>query len=426
MAEYRRRVVDGELDELMRGAVAIAIEGPRAVGKTRTGLERAATIYDLADRATRQAVTADPARVLLGPRPILIDEWQVVPEVWYVIRTAVDNPGDDPGQFLLTGSAVPKSRPAHPGTGRILVLRMRPMTLAERGVATTSVSLAGLLGGHRPDLGGTTTATAADYAHAIVSSGLPGLLGRPPRAVRGQLDAYISQVIDRDFEDLGGERIRNPAALRSWLQAYASAVSTTTSLEKIRAAATSGRGEPPSKPTALRYLDVLRRLWLIDPIPGWSPTMSHLHRLTLGPKHQVLDPAFAARLLGADVATLLAGGPPGAHVRPDGTLFGALFESLVALDVRTYAQDAEARVGHFRTKSGEREVDLIVERPDRRIIAIEVKAARTITDDHVKHLRWLRDQLGDNLLDAIVVSTGPDAYRRPDGIGVVPAALLGA
>lgn len=426
MSEYRRRVVDNELDELMPDLVAIALEGPRAVGKTRTALQRAATTYRLDDRATRTAIEADPSRVLTGPRPILIDEWQLVPEVWDVVRTAVDEPGADPGQFLLTGSAVPKTAPAHPGTARIVSLRMRPMALVERGATVPTVSLGRLLKGDRPPLHGKTTLTAADYAQEIVASGLPGFRDLRPRAVRQQLDGFITRTIERDFEELGGERLRNPAALRRWLQAYASAVSSTTSYEKIRDAATSGNDEKPAKTTVLRYLDVLERLWLIEPIPGWAPTRSHLNRLTLGPKHQVMDPAFAAHLVGAEVQTLLEGGPAGTPLIRDGTLFGALFESLVALDVRTYAQDIEARVGHFRTKSGDREVDLIVERADQRVLAIEVKLARTVTDDHVKHLLWLRNHLGDELVDAIVISTGPDAYRRPDGIGVVPAALLGA
>jgi uncharacterized protein len=123
---------------------------------------------------------------------------------------------------------------------------------------------------------------------------------------------------------------------------------------------------------------------------------------------------------------LLEGSPAGPLAPRDATLFGALFESQVAHDVRTYAEAAEARVSHFGTRDGDREVDLIVERADRRVVAIEAKLARAVTDEHVRHLLWLRDRLGDDLLDAVVVTTGPDACRRRDGIAVVPAALLGA
>ena len=123
---------------------------------------------------------------------------------------------------------------------------------------------------------------------------------------------------------------------------------------------------------------------------------------------------------------MLKGTPAGPFAPRDATLFGALFESQVAHDVLTYAQAAKARVSHFRTRDGDHEVDLIVERADRRVVAIEVKLARLVTDEHVRHLLWLRERLGDDLLDAVVVTTGPDAYRRRDGIAVVPAALLGA
>jgi len=139
----------------------------------------------------------------------------------------------------------------------------------------------------------------------------------------------------------------------------------------------------------------------------------------------MVDPAIAARLIGATTDTLLEGTPAGSLGPRDETLFGALFEALVATDVRTYAQDHEGQVAHFRAWDGGRVVDPIVERADGRVVAIEVKLARTVTDAHVTHLRWLRDPLGDGLLDAIVISTGPMAYRRPDGIGVVPLALLG-
>lgn len=136
-------------------------------------------------------------------------------------------------------------------------------------------------------------------------------------------------------------------------------------------------------------------------------------------------PALAARLLGADASSLLDGKPLGPPVPRDGSLLGALFESLVTLCVRVYAQDAEATVGHLRTFSGEHEVDLIVRRNDGRIVAIEIKLAPTVNDDDVRQLRWLEGRIGDELIDSLVVTTGVAAYRRADGIGVVPAALLG-
>ena len=143
--------------------------------------------------------------------------------------------------------------------------------------------------------------------------------------------------------------------------------------------------------------------------------------------HQLADPALAARLLGVDTGALIDGAPAGPPIPREGTLLGALFESLVTLSVRTYpAQCNEARVGHLRTRGGEHEVDLIVERRDGRVVALEVKLSATVDDADTRHLAWLAQRLGPDLLDATVITTGHEAYRRADGIGVIPAGLLTA
>ncbi|MGI8729655.1 MAG: DUF4143 domain-containing protein [Solirubrobacteraceae bacterium] len=167
------------------------------------------------------------------------------------------------------------------------------------------------------------------------------------------------------------------------------------------------------------------RLFILDDLPGWQHSRKHIKQLALPPKHHLADPALAARLLGANRDVLLRGGSPGPSIPRDGTLLGALFESLVTLSVRVYAQASEATVGHLRTKGGRHEVDLIVERDDGKVVAIEVKLGATAHSAETKHLTWLTEELGDELLDAVLITTGPDAYRRDDGIAVVPAALLG-
>lgn len=421
---YRRRILDSELDELIGALPALAIEGAKGVGKTATASRRAATVHALDDSQRLMLAEADPKRLLNAEPPILIDEWQRLPETWDLVRRAVDD-GAAAGSFLLTGSASPDGAGRHSGAGRIPTIRMRPLSLAERIDEPSTVSLAGLLEGKRPALAGETSVGLADYTRQIVASGFPGLHGiASERALRLQLDSYIDRIVDRDFAELGQEA-RNPAALRRWMAAYAAASSTTTSFEKIRDAATGGEGEKLSKAAARPYRNALERLWILDPVPAWQPTRRHLSRLAAAPKHQLADPALAARLLGATPEALLDDEELGPPIPRDGTLLGALFESLVALSVRVYAQDAEARVGHLRTFSGDREVDLVVERQDGRVVAIEVKLVRTVRDRDLGHLRWLGERLGGELLDAIVVTTGEVAYRRADGIGVVPAALLG-
>lgn len=420
---YAARVVHAELDELLPEIAALAIEGAKGVGKTATAAQRARTLRELDDPAQRNLALADPARLLDGPAPILIDEWQYVPETWDLVRRAVDR-GAAPGSFLLTGSSQPDERGLHSGAARIVSVRMRPLALAERGLTPSSVSCAALLSGTRPAIDGASPLRLDDYVREIVASGFPGLRSRSGRPLRAQLDSYLLRIVDRDFPELG-HNVRDPAALRRWMTAYAAASSTTATFETIRDAATSGHGDKPAKTTTIPYRDVLERLWILDPVEAWLPTRNRISRLASPPKHQLADPALAARLLGVDADALLDGRSAGPPIPRDDTLAGTLFESLVTLSLRTYAQAAEASVKHLRTAGGAREVDLILERADGRVVAFEVKLARDARDHDTTHLRWLARELGDDLLDAVVVTTGTDAYRRRDGIAVVPAALLG-
>lgn len=420
---YLHRVVDDELDELLRALPAIALEGAKGVGKTETALQRAATVHRLDDPAQRAIAEAAPARLLEGTPPVLLDEWQRVPPVWDGVRRAVDA-GAGPGAFLLTGSASPVHPPTHSGAARVVTVRMRPLSLAERGLAEQTVSLRTLLGGGRPDVRGATDVSLADYTREILGSGLPGLRHLSGRPLRAQLDGYLRRIVDTDFEEMGRE-VRRPQLLQRWMAAYAAATATTASYETIRGAATPGEADKPAKTTTIPYRDVLERLWVVDPVPAWMPTRNAVARLTQSPKHHLVDPALAARLLGVGEDALLSGQDTGPPVPRDGTLLGHLFESLVTLSVRVYAQASEASVGHLRTAGGQQEVDLIVERDDRKVVAVEVKLSGSVGDRDVKHLLWLRDRLGEDLLDAVIVTTGPQAYRRPDGVAVVPASLLG-
>lgn len=420
---YLSRIVDDELDELLPALSAVSLEGAKGVGKTETALHRAKTIHRLDDPARLSIAQADPDLLLEGDRPILLDEWQRLPSVWDKVRRAVDA-GAPPGSFLLTGSASPVHPPTHSGAGRVVTVRMRPLSLAERVLQKPTVSLVQLLEGGRPDILGETEMSLADYTREIVRSGFPGLRAFEGRPLRAQLDGYIRRIVDVDFVEMDLD-VRRPQLLRRWMAAYAAATATSASYETIRDAATPGEADKPARSTTTPYRDVLERLWILDPVPAWAPTRNPISRLIRSPKHHLVDPALAARLLGVGRDALLAGEDAGYAIPRDGTLLGHFFESLITLSVRVYAQAAEATVGHMRTAKGAQEVDLIVERADKRVVAIEVKLGNTIGDKDVRHLLWLRDRLGDELLDAVVVSTGPQAYRRKDGIAVVPAALLG-
>lgn len=418
---YVRRVIDDELDALLPEISALLIDGPKAIGKTATALQRAATVRRLDRRVERELAAADPRQALTGPHPVLLDEWQRVPEIWDAVKAAVD---DQPlgGRYLLTGSA--PTAATHSGAGRIPSLRMRPLTLPERGVSTASVSLRTLLEGGQPTVAGSCSLGLGDYTDLIVASGFPGLQHLSARAARTQLDGYLARVVEVDMEE-AGHKVKRPATLQAWMRAYAAATATATSWEKIRNAASPGSGTRPARSTTIPYVEALTRLRVLDDVPAWIPSRNHLNRVGQAPKHHLVDPALAARLLGLGSANLLRGEGP-ELVASDGTFLGALFESLATLSVRVFASAAGASVSHLRLKDGRHEIDLIVERDDRKYVGIEVKLSGTVDDRDTAHLRWLRQQDGEHMLDAVVLTTGRHAYRRADGIAVVPLGLLGS
>jgi len=229
---YRRRIIDDELDELLTGLAAVAIEGPKAVGKTATALQRARAVHGLDDPVQASLVGADPMRLIAGPSPVLIDEWQRVPESWDIVRRAVDE-DPTPNRFLLTGSATPATPPTHSGAGRIVRIRLRPLTLAERDLESPTISLGRLLSDPACPIEGETGVGLAEYAEEIVASGFPAVRPLAGRSRRAQLESYIERIVDTDFEEVG-HSVRRPAALRQWLAAYAAATATTATLETIR------------------------------------------------------------------------------------------------------------------------------------------------------------------------------------------------
>lgn len=414
--DYRRRYIDDELDELLLHPVALALDGPKGVGKTATLMQRADVVYALDDPRVRQVVEADPDAALSAADTIGLDEWQHTPWIWDMVRRAVD--AKSPISYLLAGSASPlPGADTHSGAGRILTLRLRPMSLPERGITEPTVKLASLFAGETR-IAGQTEWGLRDYADAICSSGFPGIHDLPSRQRRAQLDGYISRIIDRDVPEQG-MALRRPDTLRRWLTAYAAASSTTASYTTILDAASAGESDKPARTTTTAYRDLLSQIWILDPVPAWQPSGGEFTRLKRGPKHQLADPALAARLLNHTPETLLAPRAGSAE------LLGQLFESLATLTVRAAAQACEASVGYLRTGDGAHEVDLIVERYDGAVVMVEVKLSSMVGDHDVRHLHWLGDQLGPRLVDKVVVTTGDRAYRRNDGVAVVPLALLG-
>lgn len=225
-----------------------------------------------------------------------------------MVRYAVDD-GAGPSSFLLTGSAEPTTSLVHSGAGRIITVRMRPLSLAERGLGDTSVSLRDLLDGGRPAVDGRSEVDLLGYADEIVRSGLPGVRDLGGRARTAWLDGYLDLVVERDFPEQG-HLVRRPGLLKGWLAAYAAATASTAS---ILEAATPGEESKPAKATTIAYRDVLRQLQLLDQVPAWSPLANNFTRLAGTPKYHLANPALAARLLELDVVSLTApsAGRPG-------------------------------------------------------------------------------------------------------------------
>jgi uncharacterized protein len=416
-ADYQRRVVDEELRRKLQSAGAVLVEGPKACGKTETARQFAASevLLDV-DQNARAAVALNPALVLDGETPRLIDEWQVEPSVWNQIRRAVDDRGE-PGQFILAGSAVPADEVTrHSGAGRITRLRMRPMSLSESGLSGGEISLGGLMGTATAEAGESRLAIE-DLAAEIARGGWPGLRNRPLEAAMEAVRDYLGEVSRTDISQVDGVR-RDPRRVQRLLRSLARNVATTTSASTLARDSANGDEERLKDHTVAEYLDSLERLFVVENQPPWEAHLRSRRRLRQAPKRHFVDPSLAVAALGADPAALLR----------DLNLLGFLFESLVVRDLRIYAQTIRGEVKHYRD-STDLEVDAIVESADG-WAALEIKlGGGAAIDEAAANLIKFGDTVdttksGEPKFLAVVVATGY-GYVREDGVQVVPLAHLG-
>lgn len=414
---YVPRVADAELRDLLRASGAVVIEGPKACGKTVTARRHTASEVLLdTDRAARDAVAIDPSIVLDGPTPRLLDEWQVEPELWNHVRRAVDDRGE-PGQFVLTGSAVPADDATrHTGAGRFARLRMRPMTLAEAGAGVATVSLRQLLSGESvrsADSG----LQLDDLIELVLRGGWPGFrdlaVGDAGRAVRG----YLDQVRRTDLPRVDGVR-RDPGRVWRVLQSLARHTSTPASLQTIARDTAGSDAEAVDRDTVRGYIGALERLLIVEDLPAFRPHLRSSHGLRKAATRHFVDPSLAAAALGATPTSL----------RADLQTFGLLFESLVVRDLRVYAQAARADLWHYRDDGG-LEVDAVVVADDGRWAAVEVKLGARQVDAAAANLLRFADRVDTERQGPpiLVVVTGMGyGYVRPDGVRVVPIGALTA
>ncbi len=421
--KYQPRLIDEYLKDTFSELPAVEIFGAKAVGKTSTAQRLSASMIKLDTTEGKELVKGGAAVLAQQKKLLLLDEWQRLPESWDMVRRLVDEDGAS-AQFLLTGSAVPQGVSLHSGAGRIVRIKMRPLSLQERVLTKTSVSIKDLLLGKADAVFGSTDISLPDYLKEIVQSGFPGIRNRSMQAVSLALDGYIDNIIQKEFPEQG-LMVRKPDVLKNWLRAYASATASTASYQSIMEASTPGDAKKPSRISTTGYRDILDSLWITDRVDAWLPTVNTLTPLGKSPKHYLVDPALCARLLRVTYDQLLRGAEHKMLGPQHASIAGRLFESLVAQSLKVYSQVNNAELRHFRDSKNGWEIDFIIELDDV-ILAIEVKMAEAATDDDAKRLNWLRNNLKTRTVIGMIINSGSTAYTRKDGIHVVPAALLGA
>ena len=417
-AGYRRRIAEDSAARILRTARALLIEGPKGCGKTWLAkrFAQSEALLDQ-DRAALLLAQAEPARVIEGATPRLIDEWQLATDVWGAVRGACDTRAS-PGQFILTGSATPADDlTRHSGALRIQRLALRTMSINELGLSTDQVSVSGLLNGDvvQAPPSGRGLPEAVD---ALCRGGWPGLDHQLPLPdVSMALRSYLNDIARTDIRQVDGVR-RDPVRVMNLLRSLARNVGTAASLNKL--AAEAGAGVPLGRHSVRSYLDALERLHVVEPLPAWPTHLRSRTRLLTTPKHHFTDPSLAVAALRATPPRLMA----------DPEALGLLFESLIIRDLRIYAQAADAEVFGFTDSSGV-EADAIVDAGDGRWVAFEVKlGGGDQIDRAARSLLAVRGRVDESRMGnpaGLVVITAADgyAYQRPDGVAVVPFFALG-
>lgn len=416
MPGYLSRVASSNVESALRRRGAVLIEGARGCGKTWLARHFARSEARLDDESTLLLASSDPAEVLAGPTPRLLDEWQNAPQLWNRVRRECDDRAAR-GQFILTGSTTPQDDTTrHTGTGRISRVLLRPMSLFETAQSNGSVPLRRLLEGEAISSQPNEVVGLRQIASAICSGGWPQNLDQSEDDALQSARDYVHELIRVDIRTAGGVR-HDPGMLQQLMLTLARNTATETKITKL---ATEMRtGDPPSRSTVAAYLETLRRIFIVEDQPAWSVSLRSKATLRREAKRHFVDPSLAAAVLRASPQRLLA----------DHTSFGALFESLAVRDLRIYGEADGCGLFHYRDNTG-LEADAILERTDGSWAAVEVKLNTNpkVIDTAAKTLLRLKDKVADRRAEDLVAMliltpTGP-AYRRADGVQVVPLPLL--
>jgi len=408
---YRSRVVDEQVTRLLRGAGAVVIEGAKACGKTTTALQIASSAVRLdRDRNARLAGLADPSSLLTGDTPHLIDEWQLVPDVWNTVRAEVDDRGK-PGQFILTGSATPADDATrHSGAMRFARVTMRPMSLFESGVGSGEVSLARLWA--EDSAGSSREYSLPTMADAACRGGWPSHLGLDTETCQDLNAAYLRTVASADIVTVDGIR-RDPRKVTALLSAVGRNTATYVTNRRLQTDS-SAFGAPIDATTIATYLDALIRLWVVADQPAWGGHLRSAAPTRRAPKRHLVDPSLAAAAMGAEPGDLLR----------DHETFGQLFESLAFRDLAVYAQANRWEVCSFQDAHG-KEIDQVIVKGDQ-WAGLEVKLAQipAVLDDAASSLVAIANRMTSRPHFLAIVTADGKAYTRSDGVHVIPLAAM--
>jgi len=416
--EYRKRISDIELQRKLAASGAVLIRGAKACGKTESAKQLAKSIIHI-DRDEQVQLLFDtaPKRLLMGETPRLIDEWQVIPKLWDLVRHEVDDRKKS-GQFILTGSSNPEEdAKMHSGAGRFTIVDMRTMSWQELGISTAKIKLSDLFEGKSIELEDNRTELEL-IVNQIIKGGFPTLMNSTVNQAMEVNRAYVELLAEVDMSRVSQSR-RDPIKIRRLLKSLARNTSTLVDNVVIEKDIKAHESTGLSRPTIYDYLDVLNRLMILEDQPAWNTHIRSTHTLRNSPKRHFTDVSLAVAALGADQQTLLN----------DLNFTGFLFESMVIHDLRVYGQANDAKVYHYRDSTG-LEIDSIVQKYNGDWCAFEIKLGTGQIDDAASNLLRFASLINTEKCAPpkslnIITGTGM-SYTRKDGVNVISLASLGA
>lgn len=422
MKKYKSRITDALIERKLKGKGAILIEGPKWCGKTTTAEQFAKSVLYMSKPEDVQSnlmmAEIDPSKLLKGETPRLIDEWQIAPKLWDAVRFEVDH-RDNMGHFILTGSAVPPKNDEifHTGTGRFAWIKMRPMSLFESLESTGEVSLRELF--NQPSqLNGENKLDIDDLAFLICRGGWPGAIDMDKDIALDQAFDYYTAIVNTDISRADNVK-RDPERTKRLMRSYARNQGAQTAYTVIRDDIVANDSESLTEDTVYAYTNALRKIFVIEDMPAWNPNLRSKTAIRTSDTRYFIDPSIATASLGLGPEELIK----------DLNTMGLFFETMCVRDLRVYAESIDGQVYHYRDKSG-LECDTVIHLRNGSFGLIEIKlGGDKLIEEGAETLKAFRDKIDTTKMKTpsflmVLTGTGRYAYRREDGVYVVPIGCL--